>query len=211
MQLKVFPPFRLILVLAPEFRHSPIKEVEGTHALQRSPSLGGGACPLASGFARAPARPASPAGHVAHAARGAPEGGSRARLGFEVNEAAPVGQFSSGSRWWGVQLGKLPPLASEPSVTLFASGFKCAIRTSPDLSWSEARLCCGPAPGKARRPAGRGVSAGLRGRLPAWVTGPQRPVWLSELGKVLIPACGGSKSRNLFWGSWHISRLLWIR
>lgn len=38
-----------------------------------------------------------------------------------------------------------------------------------------------PAPGKARLPAGRGVSAGSRGRPPARVT------WSAEL----VPACGG--------------------
>lgn len=106
-----------------------------------------------------PAR-ASPAGHVARAASGAPERGSLAVLVFQVEGAAPMGQLNSGSGRCGGALGPTPRSGClNPPF-----GSKCAAGTGPDLDPGEARLrgrgrwdrggSC-PRARESRAPAGR--------------------------------------------------------
>lgn len=123
-----------------------------------------GASPARSPAPASPARapPSSPAGHVAHAASGAPKGGSRAPPVFQVKGAAPIGLCNSRSVWSGsatvINPRNVPDRGSETSVS--ASGSKRATGPRPDLDGSEA-LLCGLGPG-----AGRGLPAG-RGS-PSW-------------------------------------------
>lgn len=93
-----------------------------------------------------PAR-ASPAGHVARAASGAPERGSRAVLVVQVKAAAPMGQRNSGSGRCGRALGSTPRSGGLNSP-FSASGSKCAAATGRTVT-RRRRGCAGGAMGPA--------------------------------------------------------------